>query len=256
MKLTFYPPEWEPDGRDARQEPRAPGEDESEYLFSCRRNLCGCEYLYKLGISETLAEDYLIGFDGLFPFGCPYKAAKGCTGGKRWDSLIIPSMSAKGVYSFTAVNTRNGETRKIGTSFPFGISSLYWQEPAFVTLSEIDALTVMSNGAAALALGELGNVGFLLAYMRKHGAELPRRPLILALGDDNEAEREKAARMAGQLRQMGIPYLLADKEIYRGRVSLTAARSENARDFSAAVKHALAEAAKLNDKEPDKGKEA
>ena len=92
--------------------------------------------------------------------------------------------------------------------------------------------------------------------MRKHSAELPRRPLIIALGDDNEAKREKAARMAGQLRQMGIPYLLADKEIYRGRVSLTAARSENARDFSAAVKHALAEAAKLNDKEPDKGKEA
>lgn len=188
-------------------DPDMPGVEEFRYIAKCSGQLAGCEYLYRLGISEALAGDFSIGFDGLFPSECPYAAAREATGGKLWNALIIPSMSVGNVYSFTAIDTRTGSIARIGKPFPFNPSALYQHEPAAIALSEIDALTVMqAAGVPALGLGVLDNAGFLLAYMRKNAGKLPRRPLILALGTD-KAGRERAEYIARQLEKLGIPSL-------------------------------------------------
>lgn len=237
-------------------DPDMPGVKEFRYIAECSGRLAGCEYLYSLGISEALAGDFSIGFDGLFPSECPYAAAREATGGKLWNALIIPSMSVGNVYSFTAIDTRTGSIARIGKPFPFNPSALYQHEPAVIALSEIDALTVMqAAGVPALGLGMLSNAGFLLAYMRKNREKLPRRPLILALGTD-KAGRERAEYIARQLEKLGIPSLTADKQIYQGRGTLAASRLTNRRGFAAMLKSMRTQAAALTETDsPDKGRE-
>lgn len=237
-------------------DPEMPGVKEFRYIAECSGRLAGCEYLYSLGISEALAGDFSIGFDGLFPSECPYAAAREATGGKLWNALIIPSMSVGNVYSFTAIDTRTGSIARIGKLFPFNPSALYQHEPAVIALSEIDALTVMqAAGVPALGLGMLSNAGFLLAYMRKNAGKLPRRPLILALGTD-KAGRERAEYIARQLEKLGIPSLTADKQIYQGRGTLAASRLTNRRGFAAMLKSMRKQAAALTETDsPDKGRE-
>ena len=226
-------------------DPDMPGVEEFRYIAKCSGQLAGCEYLYRLGISEALAGDFSIGFDGLFPAECPYAEAGKAAGGKIWPALIIPSMSIGNVYSFTAIDTRTGSIARIGKPFPFNPSALYQHEPAAIALSEIDALTVMqAAGVPALGLGMLSNAGFLLAYMRKNREKLPRRPLILALGTD-KAGRERAEYIARQLEKLGIPSLTADKQIYQGRGTLAASRLTNRRGFAAMLKSMRKQAAAL-----------
>ena len=105
-------------------DPDMPGVEEFRYIAKCSGQLAGCEYLYRLGISEALAGDFSIGFDGLFPAECPYAEAGKAAGGKIWPALIIPSMSIGNVYSFTALNTRTGQAVRIGKLFPFNPSAL------------------------------------------------------------------------------------------------------------------------------------
>ena len=236
-------------------DPDMPGVKEFRYIAECSGRLAGCEYLYSLGISEALAGDFSIGFDGLFPSECPYAAAREATGGKLWNALIIPSMSVGNVYSFTAIDTRTGSIARIGKPFPFNPSALYQHDPAVIALSEIDALAVMMERAPALGLGVLDNAGFLLAYMRKNAGKLPRRPLILALGTD-KAGRERAEYIARQLEKLGIPSLTADKQIYQGRGTLAASRLTNRRGFAAMLKSMRKQAAALTETDsPDKGRE-
>lgn len=226
-------------------DPDMPGAKEFRYIAECSGRLAGCEYLYSLGISEALAGDFSIGFDGLFPSECPYAAAREATGGKLWNALIIPSMSVGNVYSFTAIDTRTGSIARIGKPFPFNPSVLYQHEPAAIALSEIDALTVMqAAGVPALGLGVLDNAGFLLAYMRKNREKLPRRPLILALGT-GKAERKEAAYIAEQLGRLGVPSLSADTKIYQGQGTLNASYLSNRRRFAAMLKSIAKQAAAL-----------
>lgn len=236
-------------------DPDMPGVEEFRYIAKCSGQLAGCEYLYRLGISEALAGDFSIGFDGLFPAECPYAEAGKAAGGKIWPALIIPSMSIGNVYSFTALNTRTGQAVRIGKLFPFNPSALYQHEPAVIALSEVDALAVMMESVPALGLGVLDNAGFLLAYMRKNAGKLPRRPLILALGTD-KAGRERAEYIARQLEKLGIPSLTADKQIYQGRGTLAASRLTNRRGFAAMLKSMRKQAAALTETDsPDKGRE-
>lgn len=237
-------------------DPDMPGVEEFRYIAKCSGQLAGCEYLYRLGISEALAGDFSIGFDGLFPAECPYAEAGKAAGGKIWPALIIPSMSIGNVYSFTAIDTRTGSIARIGKPFPFNPSALYQHEPAAIALSEIDALTVMqAAGVPALGLGVLDNAGFLLAYMRKNAGKLPRRPLILALGTD-KAGRERAEYIARQLEKLGIPSLTADTKIYQGQGTLNASYLSNRRRFAAMLKSIAKQAAALTETDsPDKGRE-
>lgn len=237
-------------------DPDMPGVEEFRYIAKCSGQLAGCEYLYRLGISEALAGDFSIGFDGLFPAECPYAEAGKAAGGKIWPALIIPSMSIGNVYSFTAIDTRTGSIARIGKPFPFNPSALYQHEPAAIALSEIDALTVMqAAGVPALGLGMLSNAGFLLAYMRKNREKLPRRPLILALGTD-KAGRERAEYIARQLEKLGIPSLTAEKQIYQGQGTLNASYLSNRRRFAAMLKSMRKQAAALTETDsPDKGRE-
>lgn len=226
-------------------DPDMPGVEEFRYIAKCSGQLAGCEYLYRLGISEALAGDFSIGFDGLFPAECPYAEAGKAAGGKIWPALIIPSMSIGNVYSFTAIDTRTGSIARIGKPFPFNPSALYQHEPAAIALSEIDALTVMqAAGVPALGLGMLSNAGFLLAYMRKNREKLPRRPLVIALGTD-KAGRERAEYIARQLEKLGIPSLTADKQIYQGQGTLNASYLSNRRRFAAMLKSIAKQAAAL-----------
>ena len=237
-------------------DPDMPGVEEFRYIAKCSGQLAGCEYLYRLGISEALAGDFSIGFDGLFPAECPYAEAGKAAGGKIWPALIIPSMSIGNVYSFTAIDTRTGSIARIGKPFPFNPSALYQHEPAAIALSEIDALTVMqAAGVPALGLGMLSNAGFLLAYMRKNREKLPRRPLVIALGTD-KAGRERAEYIARQLEKLGIPSLTADKQIYQGQGTLNASYLSNRRGFAAMLKSMRKQAAALTETDsPDKGRE-
>lgn len=65
-------------------DPDMPGVEEFRYIAKCSGQLAGCEYLYRLGISEALAGDFSIGFDGLFPAECPYAEAGKAAGWREF----------------------------------------------------------------------------------------------------------------------------------------------------------------------------
>jgi len=169
-----------------------------KYLKKCRERLGETDYPARRGLSAKICEHFGLGFDPAFAAG----------GEQRWAALIIPT----GPDSFTARNTdpaadKSSRIRKKGASPVFN-ADVMWEEapvsdgrkesrppetapggvkkPVFVVEGEIDALAVAEGGGAAVALGSTANVG---AFLKLVQARPPRRPLLIALDNDEEGAR-------------------------------------------------------------------
>ena len=177
--------------------------DFSSYLDECSRRMSSIDYLQVVrGLSDEVVSRFHIGYDPNFMWG---------TGEDSWKAIIIPT--GDGRTSFTARNVDvnavgNNRIRKRGGAGLFNPEVLLVGHPVFVVEGEIDALSVIDVGGAAVALGSTTNVEAFARYLRDNNVK-PDYPLLLAL--DNDEEGNKATKkLVLALASLGIRCKIVD----------------------------------------------
>lgn len=132
-------------------------------------------------------------------------------------AVVIPTGTGTNAYVLRNLdrNTQKDERYKAspGKRQLFNPAALYdpeWKWPVFITEGEIDALSVLQTGAAAVGLGSTGNTGLFLDTIRE---KPPLHPLILALDNDEQGRNATAELIEGKngkpgLKQLAIPYFV------------------------------------------------
>ena len=151
-----------------------------KYFEQCMKRVGETDYPGKRGLSEETVRRFGLGFDPVFNYG-------------KWQALIIPT----GTSSYVARNVapdaaKDKRIRKFGRSVVYNIGALREKRSVFITEGEIDCLSVIEAGGAALALGSVSNVGRFIGYLDRHRDLWPEYPLLVSL--DNDERGEKAAR--------------------------------------------------------------
>jgi replicative DNA helicase len=228
----------------------------ADYFTECAARISQTDYpQHKRGLSPDVIERFNLGYDPNFSWG---------TGGKTWQALIIPT----GESSYIARNTYpdatgNDRHRKQGASPIYNSKALYEAEtPIFVTEGELDALSMITLGGEAVALGSVANAA---AFVRMVGNKKPVQPLILAL-DNDESGNAAAAKISAELEQLKITFhkptnlygaakdaneaMMADKDALLAAmneaISAAAAAVQEARDAELAVFMETCDAAHIN----------
>jgi 5S rRNA maturation endonuclease (ribonuclease M5) len=123
--------------------------------------------------------------------------------------------------------------RKIGKSEIFNAESLHGSDrPVFVTEGEIDALSVMSAGGEAAALGSVSNADKLLRLVKENP---PAAPLIVAL-DNDEKGNKVADKLVQGLSRIGVKALPINP--YGESKDANAALVAGRESFKAAIREA------------------
>ena len=157
--------------------------DLSSYFVHCHSLIKETDYWGRRGLSAAVVNRFNLGFDPVFKRG---------TGGKSWGALIVPVSSG----GYVARNTDDSaehkdRIRRCGGGAFFNVEALKEDRPIFVVEGELDALSVIEVGGAALSLGSVANVSRFLRYLEDERVTL-RRSLLIAL--DNDQEGAAAAR--------------------------------------------------------------
>jgi DNA primase len=174
--------------------------DYSKFYRFAQSRLPMTGYHLARGISEDVAARFMLGF---------VPGYKSMEEGKEsvWDALIIPVRT----YCYTARNispsSKSARYRKIGGNEIYHAKALGSGRPVFAVEGEIDALSVITAGHEALALGTLSNTGRLFSHVM---AAKPTQPIILAL-DNEPGAGQKAQELLELLLREGIGAFLADK---------------------------------------------
>lgn len=176
--------------------PPAPDKDYSAYIDACHARISQLDYKDLRGLSISVINRFKLGYD-------PAWKARGGRG--TWKALIIPV----GIHAFKVRNLDPGAEKghrydgSTGAHPIFNEAALTGDAPVFVTEGEIDALSIITAGGEAIALGGSGK-GRLLQLLQK---QRPAKPLILAL-DRDATGRNTEADLAAALGD--IPFLQAD----------------------------------------------
>jgi replicative DNA helicase len=172
-----------------------PPKDYGAYFSECRNRIKETDYPRRRGLGEDVVARFNLGYDPKYDKG---------TGGKAWPALIIPT----GKGSFVARNTgqdapKQDRYRKQGGSPIFNKDALYSAaKPVFVVEGEFDALSVMTAGGEAVALGSTANAN---AFLIQVEGKRPSQPLIIAL-DNDEDGRRAAEKIEERLKQLNISF--------------------------------------------------
>ena len=213
-----------------------PETDCTEFFRKCAARINETDYHREIS-AETLHR-FQVGYcpDWINP-----KAIKTCReSGKplppATPRLIIPTSK----YSYLARDTRENENltdkekeyskTKFGKMHIFNLTALDGNEPVYIVEGEIDALSIIDAGAAAIGLGSTSMVKSLIEYLKTHK---PAAPLILSLDNDKRGAQAQGQLVKG-LKEQKIPficfkvsgeykdpneYLMKDKEGFTATVS-------------------------------------
>jgi replicative DNA helicase len=98
---------------------------------------------------------------------------------------------------------------KVGTDAPiFNAAAIKSAtKPIFITEGEIDALSLITMGAEAVALGSTSNVQKLADHLKRENAS---QPLIIAMDNDSGPGTGAAAKIKAALDLLGIMHTIAD----------------------------------------------
>lgn len=200
-----------------------PREDFSAYYAQCAARLGDTDYPARRGIGAAVAEAFGLGYDP------GYRAA-----GAVWRALIIPT----GKDSYIARNTdpdadKRNRYRKQGASRVFNAEALTCPDrPVFVVEGEFDALSIVTAGGQAVALGSVANARAFLAMAE---AAKPKQPLLLAM-DNDEAGQRTALQLSEGLQALGLACYPV--EICEGYKDANEALQADPEAFAAAVRQA------------------
>lgn len=220
-----------PGGEDEQQEP-----DYTAFFEEANRHLTETDY--HRGISLETLNRYKVGF---VPNWRHPKAPSAVPPSPR---LIIPTSP----HSYLARDTRKPipadaakyAKSKVGRVHIFNPAALAADQPVFVVEGELDALSIIDVGGAAVALGSVSNWKKFAELVK---AQPPTRPIVLALDQDARGQ-EAEKQLADTLKGLQVPF-------YRQNVTgqhkdaneaLQADRGAFAAAVNAAAEAALAEA--------------
>lgn len=224
-----------PDGlrKDSAGANRAEAKEHTQYYQTCRDRIHETDYPRLRGLSEEVVGRFMLGYDPNYAYG---------TGGAPWRALIIPSDKE----SYIARNTdpdadKRSRYRKQGRSRIYNTGALRAADkPIFVVEGELDALSVITVGGEAVALGSTANAKSFLKLVE---SQRPAQPLIVALDNDRDGQAT-ADELAAGLLSLKIPFyrlnpygdkkdaneaLLADREAFAGAVESGSRVEEEAR---------------------------
>ena len=193
--------------KSATPAPTRPAADYMAYYKKAEAALPGSSaeaYLRQRGISNEIARRYMLGYDPAFR--TKETSEDGAEAFTTWRALVIPT----GKGSFVARNidkpkepAKKNRYRNRGASQIYALKELYnAATPTFIVEGEIDALSIMEAGGAAVGLGSADNYTQLLDLVRQ---QAPAQPLILAL-DNDEVGRDTTKKLADGLTAQGIPF--------------------------------------------------
>lgn len=177
---------------------QGPGENHegglAPFLQACHERIHETDYPQKRGLSDEVIRRFRLGYDPRYTRGTA----------RAWHALIIPT----GADSYVARNMdpeadKQERYRKQGAGGLYN-SGVMWEaeKPVFVVEGEIDALSVMSVGGEAVALGSTANVKRFLAAVE---ARRPQAPLLLAL-DHDQGGQAAADELADGLQKLQTPF--------------------------------------------------
>lgn len=177
-------------GRDA-----AP--DYTEFIKECSGNIEQTHY--HRGLTLDTLRAFKVGF-------CQsWRHPKAPDTAPMTPRLIIPTSQ----YSYIARDTRdqipaeqaNYSKMKVGKLHMMNIKALRTAtKPIYIVEGEIDALSIIDAGGAAIGIGTTTMSGQLLSLLAK---EKPQQPLIIALDNDQAGERAAAEIINGTTNQDG-----------------------------------------------------
>jgi len=180
--------------------------DYTEYYLQAHSHIKEIEYLTGRGISEAVIDRFKLGYDPNYSTWNTQEDGKNQPA--TWKAIIIPT--GKGSYNARNIDTKAAEGnryRKTGGSPIYNIKAVYEAtKPVIITEGEIDALSVITAGGEAIALGSTTNTGRLLRELDKHR---PAQPLIIALDNDKPGEKAAAELQQG-LTARGIRHARAN----------------------------------------------
>lgn len=166
--------------------------DIAAYMEEAHRHIGETNYPQKRGLPREVIDRFKLGYDPDYSRD---------TGRETWHALIIPT----GQTSYTARNIgpSRDRYRKQGATQIFNKAALRTaQKPIFIVEGELDALSIVTVGGDAVALGNVENYGHLLKLLE---IERPVQPLIVAL--DNDEDGEKAAeKLTEGLEKLKLPF--------------------------------------------------
>lgn len=189
----------------AVQQPKPAAEtgpqDYSAYFTAAHDRIGQTDYPQRRGLDQAIIDRFQLGYD-------PDFQAKDASGNHTaWKALIIPN----GPHSFIARNTDPGadhkdRIRKRGPQAPFNLQAIDQAAgPVFIVEGEIDALSVIQAGGAALSIPADGIRSLLKALENKK----PQQPLIISLDKDAVGQEAEKELLAG-LDKLQIQYIQAD----------------------------------------------
>ena len=166
-------------------------------------------YLSKRGISLETAKKYGLGYVDA------WKHPKAGNMVKSTPRLIIPVSE----YNYLARDTRDEipaaeqdyekskVTARNNLSWTFNAGALETvKQPVFVVEGEIDALSIIDAGGAAVGLG---STAYTKQFIKAVTAAGRREPLIIAL-DNDEPGQQAAAEISSELTALQVPFIIAD----------------------------------------------
>lgn len=171
--------------------------DLEAYFQASQARIAQTRYPLERGLSPEIISRFRLGYDPNYRQG---------TGGQPWKALILPT----GPDSFVARNTdrqagKKDRYRKTGESRIYNREALQTaQTPIFVVEGELDALSILTAGGEAVALGSTANYRRFLRLVEQ---EPPAQPLLVALDNDREGQKTAGLLLEG-LQQAGIPACL------------------------------------------------
>ena len=220
-----------PGGEDEQPEP-----DYTAFFEEANRHLTETDY--HRGISLETLNRYKVGF---VPNWRHPKAPQVVSPSPR---LIIPTSP----HSYLARDTRQTipadaakyAKSKVGRVHIFNPAALAADQPVFVVEGELDALSIIDVGGAAVALGSVSNWKKFAELVK---AQPPTRPIVLALDQDARGQ-EAEKQLADTLKGLQIPFYRQNitGKYKDANEALQADRGAFAAAVNAAAEAALAEA--------------
>ena len=221
-----------PGGKDDEQ----PEPDYTAFFEEANRHLTETDY--HRGISLETLNRYKVGF---VPNWRHPKAPQVVSPSPR---LIIPTSP----HGYLARDTRQTipadaakyAKSKVGRVHIFNPAALAADQPVFVVEGELDALSIIDVGGAAVALGSVSNWKKFAELVK---AQPPTRPIVLALDQDARGQ-EAEKQLADTLKGLQIPFYRQNitGKYKDANEALQADRGAFAAAVNAAAEAALAEA--------------
>ena len=175
------------------------GENNLQYYRECQTRLKDTDYLARRGISQELANRFMLGYEPDFKTK-DHDTDQFTT----WGALIIPT----GYTSYNARNTdpeasKRNRYRNRGDKTPFNLKALEdAQKPIYIVEGEIDALSIIEVGGEAIGLSGSDNIDKIIMRLKE---KKPAQPLVIAL-DNDEKGQEKTKELEGKLEALGVKY--------------------------------------------------